>query len=576
MTTKTVVSYTRVSSEGQDTDDKVSIEQQTADITALITRNGWTVAAAFSDTERYIKTKSPNKGKRVQPSGEYDDRPGFVAMLDLVKAGGIDAIVCWRDDRLMRHTRVYSAVEDVLDEADKVRQGRPAVEVFDATGNKLDRFVLGIKAQIGKEENKRRVERITMGRVGTLKRGLWPGPYRRLGYATEKAERGNRIILGPESEAQTVKDIFNWYDSGLDVAQIRKRLWAEDRPQRGQFNGGKSHYWGASAILNILRSEDYTGKATWEFGDRIPPITIEIPQIITPEQFRRVQRRMKENHRKSRRNTQGVFLLQNLVICGGCGGRLGASTKVRFYYRRLEDGNYKRYERPSDPGYRYYCSTAAAYPEEAHTKPYAFNGLELDAQFWQYVASRIVAHPELIIEQVHNRQQELKNQGDNLDSEIAQKRRQLAAIEQDKMTYTRQLSREMISESVYDALIAEAKETEADYREQLDHLIALRDDAKKVSTAITYAERLLSNIRQRLPEINQTPEELTALPEDRQRAIMLERQSIIRSLCDKVIVYADGNITIKGLIEVSNFDAVTINNDNCHYWLGSDHLKFFH
>src|SRR5262249_14302636 len=127
---KQVVTYTRVSSEQQDGDDKVSIEEQRADIGQLITRSGWTVAAAFGDTERYVKTSSPNKGKGVKPSGEYDDRPGFLAMLELVRTGSVDAIVCWRDDRLMRHTRVYSLVEDVLDEADKVRQGRPPVEIY--------------------------------------------------------------------------------------------------------------------------------------------------------------------------------------------------------------------------------------------------------------------------------------------------------------------------------------------------------------------------------------------------------------------------------------------------------------
>jgi chromosome segregation ATPase len=170
----------------------------------------------------------------------------------------------------------------------------------------------------------------------------------------------------------------------------------------------------------------------------------------------------------------------------------------------------------------------------------------------------MVTHPELIIEQVHIRQQELRNQGDDLDSEITKKHRQLAAVEQNRMTYTRQLGREKITEAVYDALMAECDESEADYKEQLDYLLTLRDDARKVQTAIAHAERLLANIRQRLPEINQTPEELASLPEDRQRAIMLERQTIIRSLVDKVIVYADGNITIQGLIKVSDFETVSL------------------
>jgi hypothetical protein len=84
----------------------------------------------------------------------------------------------------------------------------------------------------------------------------------------------------------------------------------------------------------------------------------------------------------------------------------------------------------------------------------------------------------------------------------------------------------------------------------------LRDDQKKTQDAIDRVERLLADIRERLPEINQTPEELRALPKDEQKQIMLERQKIIRGLCSKVTVYADGEIIADGMIEVSNFDVV--------------------
>jgi hypothetical protein len=40
---KTIVTYTRVSSEGQADDDKVSITEQQNDIETLIIRNAWTV-----------------------------------------------------------------------------------------------------------------------------------------------------------------------------------------------------------------------------------------------------------------------------------------------------------------------------------------------------------------------------------------------------------------------------------------------------------------------------------------------------------------------------------------------------
>lgn len=561
---KDVVLYARVSTQAQDSEDSVSIEEQLISMRELCERNGWKVVGEFVDNQNYIATKHPKRGKTVNPSGERDDRPALVAMLEVAKTGSVDALVAWRDDRLVRHPRVNVTIEDALDLGDSKRNGKGKIQIYDATGATLDRFTMAIKAAVWKEENKRRVERMKLGQLGTLKRGLWPGPYRRFGYSTEKGERGVRIVKGLEEEIKTVKDIFNWYDAGVNVVQIRKRLIAEDRPQRGQFNGGKTHQWGPPAILNILRSEDYTGKATWKYGDGTPPISIDIPQLITPEQFKRVQKRMKENQRLATRNTKGIFLLQNLAVCGGCGGNLSAGAKTRFYYKRQIDGTIKRYERQGDAGYRYYCTAAYMYPEEMHTRPFAFNGSDLDAQFWQYVAEKMVTHPELIIRQVKNRQIELKNQGNNLDSDIATKRRQIDAIDQDRMTYTRQLGRGKIKEAVYDSLMAECDENEADLREQLDNLLTLRDEQKEVRNAIAYAEKLLSDIRRRLPEINQSPEELAALPEARQREILLERQRIIRSLVDKAIVHADGNITIQGLIEVKNITSVTQSNDICN------------
>ena len=111
----------------------------------------------------------------VNPSGERADRPNFLKMLELVKTGTIDVVLCWRDDRLVRHPRVAVALEDALDIGDKERPGKPKIAIYDATGAIIDRFTLSIKAAIWREENKRRAERTRMGKVGTLQEGRWPG-----------------------------------------------------------------------------------------------------------------------------------------------------------------------------------------------------------------------------------------------------------------------------------------------------------------------------------------------------------------------------------------------------------------
>jgi DNA invertase Pin-like site-specific DNA recombinase len=93
--------------------------------------------------------------------------------------------------------------------------------VYDATGAPIDRFTLSIKATIWREENKRRAERVKLGKIGTLKEGRWPGTYVRFGYqgVKEEGKRG-RAIEVIESEARTVRSIHEMFDSGVGVREI--------------------------------------------------------------------------------------------------------------------------------------------------------------------------------------------------------------------------------------------------------------------------------------------------------------------------------------------------------------------
>jgi DNA invertase Pin-like site-specific DNA recombinase len=73
--------------------------------------------------------------KMVNPSGERDDRPRFLAMLTLVETGEPDVILCWRGDRLLRHPRVAATLEDSLDAGDKVRGGKQEIKLYSEIGN---------------------------------------------------------------------------------------------------------------------------------------------------------------------------------------------------------------------------------------------------------------------------------------------------------------------------------------------------------------------------------------------------------------------------------------------------------
>lgn len=560
---KRAVLYARVSTEKQDAPNKVSIDKQVESMVKLCEYQGWEVAGTFIDNKKYKKTKRPDKGKIVEPSGKYDDRPAFVTMLDHLETGQADVVVYYDLYRFGRHHRVLGSFQTALDEGNKKRSGKTPIEIWEAAHNKsVSKIELGIMITIAQEENDARVRRGRMGKIGTLEKGYWPGQYNRLGYDTVKAERGRKIVLGPEEEIRTVKNIYNWYDGGMGVVQIRKRLIAEGRNQKGwQHITGRPREWSPNIVRNILRAPDYTGKATWVFNDGTEPITITIPRIISNAQWERVQKRLNSGRRLSKRNTRGVYLLQNILYCGECGGKCTARKGSKHYYRERKSGR-KRYEYKTEQPFYYQCPTAAKYPEERHPHPYCHHGVKLDYTVWRNIVDKVIKHPDLIIEQVRNRQITLQTQGDNIDGDINRLQRRLAEIEQEKMVYTRQLGRGKIDETKYDFLIAECEETEKAADEELAGLLLLRDENRKVSASITYIKGLLNNLQHRLPEVDQTTEELTQLPEAEQRKILLEQQKIVAALAERVTVYADGRIEVDGLIEIKGDEFEEVNLEN--------------
>ncbi len=533
--------YARVSDPKlQDSDDKVSIDQQLADMRELCARNGWHIVAEFVDREYYRATQSPKKGKVVNPSGERADRPQFLAMLKVVKAGEADAVLCWRDDRLVRHPRVAVVLEDALDIGDVQRNGRPKIEVRDATGAVIDRFTLSIKATIWREENKRRAERVRMGKVATLEQGYWPGAYQRLGYKTRKGPRG-RIIETEEREAEIVREIHRMYDAGVTLTDIRLRLVHNDREQKGTQK--RRHDWHPTLICTILRAEDYTGIATWNFGDGTTR-SIDIPAIIDRDLWQRNQARMGRNQELSTRNAKGIYLLQRLVYCGHCGASMSVSC-MRWIYR-----NGQRYPR-KDPVHVYRCNSPHYYPDEPHPRPCDRYGPTLDWEVWRQLVDNGIKRPDLIRSYVLGCQARLQAQGESVDGDIAQARQKLAEVDQARLRLHRQIARGRMDEKEYDILIDETEDNRNYWESELARLQELRDNQDSIEAGLDYVTELMTALQARLPEIDLPPKELRALPKEQQTAILKERQIYVRALVDRVEVWANGDVKIEGVLDGS-------------------------
>jgi DNA invertase Pin-like site-specific DNA recombinase len=541
------VIYIRVSSEKQAGDDKVSLDQQLADCRALCEAQGFTIAGIFKDSERYTKTKAPYKGKVVQPSGRYDDRPGFVQMLNRIEAGDIDAVVYWDNYRLGRHYRVLGTLANSLDIGGQRRNGRGDIQLWEASKRAMiSRIVLGIMISIAQEENESRTRRVKMGKLGTLEQGRWPGNYKRYGYQTvkEPGSRGVSILLHPV-EAEAVRYMFDLADRGHSLVQIRDRLIARGISQKEGVNQPKIRDWSTTIIGSILRSRDYTGQATYSFSDG-NSFTVEIPQIIDPGQWQRVQQKLTERIQLSSRNTKTTWAaVQHLAYCGECDGRLTMYTN-RYVYARNTAGDKVRYEFDL-PKHTYACGKARRFKGEiAHAKVYHY-GPSLDYSIWRHLVDQVIKHPELIREQVMNRRTELIAQGDDYAGEIARAQRELAAIEEGRGRLMAQLSKGTITEDDFERVMIQRNKDRVYWQEEVNRLLRLRDDVQQLENDLEYAYRLLDSYGNRLKQLDIPPAELNTRDLDERIAILTERKRIIQSLCEKVIVFADGRVIIKGL-----------------------------
>jgi DNA invertase Pin-like site-specific DNA recombinase len=540
--TQRAVLYARVSDpRQQDAEDKASIDQQLTNMQALCERMGWHIVGEFVDREYYRATQSPKKGKMVNPSGERADRPQFLAMLKVVKTGDVDVVLCWRDDRLVRHPRVAVALEDALDIGDTKRNSKGKIEVRDATGAMIDRFTLSIKATIWREENKRRAERTKMGRVATLKQGRWPGSYQRLGYQTRKGEGRGLIIERVDSEAEVVRTIHKLFDSGMGVREIRRYLIHGEMEQKG--DRARKHEWQIPLIYKILEAEDYTGIATWNFQDGTS-ISVEIPVIVPRDLWERNQARIERNKELSTRNAKGVYLLQGIGRCGDCNHTLHVQ---RRYYYKVKDGR-KAYKMPV---FYYYCTGANIHPEEPHPYPRKRYGPTLDWLIWRQIVDYGIKQPNLIREQVLLRQEKLQAQGDSVEGDIAHARRRLAEVDSERAFYQRQAARSKMTEAEFDARMDETEETHQYWQSELERLKELRDNTTQVQAGLDYATELLTTLQAKLPEIDIPPRELKALPVERINEIMKIRQGIVRALVDEVLIYANRQVKIEGLLDGS-------------------------
>ncbi|MDA9614434.1 recombinase family protein [Pseudomonadota bacterium] len=130
----------------------------------------------------------------------------------------------------------------------------------------------------------------------------------RFGYKNE-----NKTWVINKEESDWVKKIFKWYLSGKSTKWIKQELDTNGVSPR------RSKTWNLGTLRMMLNNEGYTGHYKWIDKETEESFHIQIPQIISISQFKKVQRVIKRNQKNKGNNLRKYeSLLSDFLICS-CG-----------------------------------------------------------------------------------------------------------------------------------------------------------------------------------------------------------------------------------------------------------------
>ena len=319
-----IAGYARVSSEGQL--DGYSIPQQKEII------------------ENYCKIKEWNLAKIYVDGGFTGANTERPALQDLIEhLDCYDLVLVYKLDRLSRSQRDTLALVDLF--AKHQVKFASIQENFD-TSTPLGMAMLGILSVFAQLERENIKERMSLGRRGRTKKGLWrAGSNVPTGYDYID---GHLVIR--EDEAVQIRKIFELYLQGWTINRIRKYM-------HENYTNRYSSWAQSSAVSTTLRNPLYIGMLPSK-ADGVP-YKGEHEPIIDTETFNKVQALLAARSEHYDPALKHPFVAKHLLTgftyCGQCGGRVSCigTHKYSYYgcHRNTADPREKMKPKCDTPNY---------------------------------------------------------------------------------------------------------------------------------------------------------------------------------------------------------------------------------
>lgn len=323
-----VVIYARMSQDRPGEREGTKVERQVDDCRKLIGLKRWKlVHDPFVDNNVSAYSGKP--------------RPQYRAMVDLIKADGIQGIVVWHMDRLYRSPKELEELIDLAEGKD--------LSILSVEGESMDlttgdgQLVARILASVAKKSSDDTRRRVLRGKDAGKERGGYHGggregrPY---GYDFERDEDGKAVpgSMHPvKAEAAIIREVASRALAGEALNRI-----ATDLNLRGKVTVGK-HRWRPATIKRLLMSPVQAGLVVKrdKETDKVEIVREGTwPAIISREEHEKLVRRLSRlkspGARKGPRPSRQKLPLVGLVYCKRDGVRMQAtsvSSNTRQVYR---------------------------------------------------------------------------------------------------------------------------------------------------------------------------------------------------------------------------------------------------
>lgn len=277
--------YLRVSSAAQAGAGHVSLEVQRETCERYCSARGWSVVATDVDTE----------------SGSKITREGYQRVLELARAGAIDAIVIFHSSRFGR---------DTVEFLQRWKELKTLDVALHSTSEDLSSYVIsGIFALLAENEARVLASRVSPAKRHKASQGYWLG-HAPFGTVNDKG------ILRPGPLFDLVRLAFELTADGVPSREVNRRLNAALAPS----------WLHLTTVRKMLRNPVYVGRVVWDGVD----VTARWAPMIDPDLFERAGARMTRRYReRAALSPSYPFWIVGLAHCARCGTRMHPKVHAR-------------------------------------------------------------------------------------------------------------------------------------------------------------------------------------------------------------------------------------------------------